>query len=253
MNLLLDTTIQIDRITGSKERKRAVEEILKDNRLFCSTYVLGEYYANLVNDFVTLYGLFMIDKNIAETGKRINERIFGRSQARVAKVFFNILELCDGNIEEIEDEFSLYLDVLQDEFYLNIEEIIDTTKCARADRKVFYEEGVPVLQAVKCTKEKEVCGICPFWRSSQKEIDKIIEKGEIDKKIQNILNSARENEREYLGRNCLTLGDTIISLEALKDGRELGVCSSNKKDFQPICSALGVELVVPDYSWKGHT
>ena len=42
MNLLLDTTIQIDRITGSKERKKAVEEILKDNRLFCSTYVLGE-------------------------------------------------------------------------------------------------------------------------------------------------------------------------------------------------------------------
>lgn len=51
----------------------------------------------------------------------------------------------------------------------------------------------------------------------------------------------------------MTLGDTIISLEALKDKRELGICSSNRKDFQPICDAIGVELVVPDYSWKQHT
>ena len=26
-----------------------------------------------------------------------------------------------------------------------------------------------------------------------------------------------------------------------------------KKDFEPICDAIGVELVVPDYSWKKQT
>ncbi|MCM1252696.1 MAG: hypothetical protein NC321_07725 [Clostridium sp.] len=251
MNLLLDTTIQIDRMMGAKERKKAVEKVLKDNTLFCSTYVLGEYYSTLVNDFVTLYALFMVDKNVNETGKKINECIFGRSQARMYKLYFNILEICDNNIEEIEDAFSLYVDLIQDAFYDDIEnKLIDITKCARANREITYEGKVPTLPQVSCTKEKNICNICPFWKDCQCEIDKIMEQNGVDKKIIDILKRAKENEKEYRGRNCMTLGDTIISLEALKDKHEMAVCSSNKKDFQPICEAIGVDLVVPDYSHK---
>lgn len=105
MNLLLDTTIQIDRATGSKQRKKEIGEVLKGNKLYCSTYVLGEY--------------------------------------------------CN-------------------------------------------------------TKD----------------------------------------EKAYRGNNCKTLGDTIISLETLKSEWKLGVCTSNKKDFEPICEAVGLELVTPDYSRK---
>lgn len=197
MNLLLDTTIQIDRIIGSKERKAAVEEVLKNNNLFCSTYVLGEYYNNLVNDFVTLYGLFMLDKDIDETGKRISERVFGRSQSRISKLYFHILQLCDRDIEEIEDTFSLCLDLIQDAFYFGIEEVINTTECAKADRKVNYEDDVPVLNPVHCTKEKKICNICFFWKACQQEIAKVVEQKQIDKRIKNILNCAKENEKEY--------------------------------------------------------
>lgn len=250
MNILLDTTMQIDRITGSRERKEAIEEILRGNDLFCSTYVLGEYYKNLVNDFVTLYGLFLIDKNITETGKRINERVFGRSQSRVAKIFFNILELCDSNIEEIDDTFSLYVDLIQDQFYYGIKELLNTTKCVRSNRKIEYEDGIPILQPVQCTKEKEICSICPFWRDCEKEVEQILEKNEVDNKIKEILCIAKNSEKEYRGNNCMTLGDTIISLEALKAKQHMAVCTSNKKDFRPICDAIGVEMVSPDYSWK---
>lgn len=168
MNLLLDTTIQIDRITGSKERKNAVNKVLKDNKLFCSKYVLGEYYSNIVNNLITLYNLFLIDKDIGETGKRINERVFGRDQARVAKLYANILTMCEFDIEEVENTFLLYIDLIQDEFYLDLEEMIDITNCPRAEAKVIFED----------------------------------------------------------------------------------ICSSNKKDFQPICNAIGLELISPDYSWK---
>ena len=61
------------------------------------------------------------------------------------------------------------------------------------------------------------------------------------------------NEKDYQGKNCWTLGDVIISIEALKGLESPRVCSSNKKDFQPICEAIGVELVAPDYSWKRCT
>lgn len=250
MDILLDTTIQIDRITGSKDRKSAIEKVLRGNNLFCSTYVLGEYYESLIKDFITLYGLFLIEKNISETGKKISEQIFGRSQSRVSKIFFNIIGLCDMDIDEIEDMFSLYTDLLQDLFHQGIQELLDITKCARADRIIKYEDGIPIFPQVHCTKKKEICGICPFWKNCQKAIEQILEKDGVDDKIKKILSNAKNNEKEYRGKNCLTLGDTIISLEALIAEQNMAVCTSNKNDFTPICDAIGVEIVSPDYSWK---
>lgn len=253
MNLLLDTTIQIDRITGSKDRKKAIEKALGDNRLFCSTYVLGEYTANIVTDFVTLYQLFLLNnKDIGETGKRISETVFGRSQGRVSKLYANILSMCEFDAEEVEDTFLLYMDLIQDEFFINVEEVINTTACARADRKVVFEDGIPCLPQISCTRDKEICGICGFWKQASDEAGKLLEASVINDKIKEILKSAKSDEKKYRGKNCMTLGDTIISLEACKDDRELAVCSSNKKDFAPICNVLGVELVSPDYSWKNR-
>ena len=250
MDLFLYTTIQIDRVTGSKKRKEEVEKVLKDNDLYCSAYVLGEYYATVVSDLVTLYGLFLLDKDIGETGKRITEMVFGRSQTRAAKLYANILSVCKFNVDEVEDTFLLYMDLIQDEFYRNLEEVKDRTKCARAKRRIIYEDGVPVLPDVKCRKDEKVCSICEFWQEAGREIGQITESEEIDEKIVKILCTAKVDEREYRGNNCRTLGDTVISVEAKNSGTGLKMCSSNKKDFQPLCNAIGLELVVPDYSWK---
>lgn len=43
MDILLDTTIQIDRITGTKQRQKAIKDVLADRKVYSSTYVLGEY------------------------------------------------------------------------------------------------------------------------------------------------------------------------------------------------------------------
>ena len=59
MKALLDTTIQIDRIFGSDRRIARINEVLKGKQLISSTYVLGEYYKNIVNDFVTLYKILV--------------------------------------------------------------------------------------------------------------------------------------------------------------------------------------------------
>lgn len=250
MNLLLDTTIQIDRITGSKERKSAVAAILKDHTLYCSTYVKGEFYSNLVNDLVTLFGLFLLDRDIGETGKRISERVFGRSQARIAKLYANLLEMCNYNVDEVEDSFYLYMDIIQDEFLADIEKWIDYTKCPRAQRKVRYEDGIPYLSSVHCTKTNQICEICQFWKKSGQQVGQIIKKHLVDDKILEILKKAAKDESMYRGRNCMALGDVVIALEAAHCEEKTGVCSSNRKDFQPICESIGVALSVPDYSWK---
>lgn len=250
MDLLLDTTIQIDRIIGSKERKEAIQKVLKGNKLYCSTFVLGEYYSNIVNDLVTLYGLFLMNKDMGETGKLITERVFGRRQGRVSKLYANILSMCNFDVSEVEDTFQLYIDLIQDEFFLNLEEVLDKTKCVRAKRKIEYEDDVPVLSDVTCRKCEEVCDVCLLWREAKSEIEQIISSKEIDERIVNLLYTAKENEQEYRGNNCKTLGDMVIAIEARKSGYELRICSSNRKDFQPICDAVGMELTAPDYSWK---
>lgn len=250
MNLLLDTTIQIDRITGSKKRQKAVMDTLKDHRLFCSTYVKGEYYSNIINDLVTLFSLFLIDKDAGETGKRITERVFGRSQARVSKLYANILAMCGFNVDEIEDTFYLYIDLIQEDFLEDIEMILDNTKCARAKRQVKYEDGIPYLTVVSCTKDKKICEVCHLWHQSKEQVDKLVKEKIVDDKILDILIAAKNNEENYKGRNCMALGDLVISLEALNYVETMGVCSSNRKDFQPVCDALGIDLAVPDYSYK---
>jgi len=49
MNLLLDTTIHIDRLLGTKERKESINKVLINNELYSSSYVYGEYLNNIVN------------------------------------------------------------------------------------------------------------------------------------------------------------------------------------------------------------
>lgn len=175
MDLLLDTTIQIDRITGTRERQSAVKEKLRGNELFCSTYVLGEYYSNIVNDLVTLYGLFLMDEDPAETMKRITERVFGRSQSRAIKLFANILSICDSDAEQIKDTFLLYMDLIQDEFYADVKEMLDTTQCARANRKIEYEEGVPFYPPSAARREIKSAKYALFGktrRQKQKNLSK---------------------------------------------------------------------------------
>ena len=248
MDILLDTTIQIDRITGTKQRQKAIKDVLADRKVYSSTYVLGEYYATVVSDLVTLYALFLQDKDIGETGKRITEQVFARSQSRVSKLYANILAMCEFDVEEVEDTFQLYMDLIQDEFFLNLEGMLDGTKCVRGSRKIEYEDNIPFLPEARCRKSEKICDICPFWERARQEAEKLMASEEIDGKIRGILHSAKDNEQEYRGNNCKTLGDTVISLEAKKSRHALGICSSNKKDFQPICDAIGVELAVPDYS-----
>lgn len=112
MKALLDTTIQIDRIFGSDMRIGRINQILNGKELISTTYVLGECYKNIVNDFVTLYNIFLQENSIVQTGCRITENIFGRKQGRMFKLFNNIASNCDYDIELIKDNLDNYLNLL---------------------------------------------------------------------------------------------------------------------------------------------
>ena len=70
MKSLIETTIQINRICKSK-KKAAINEFIRKNECYCSTYVLGEFKANIVNDFLTLYGIVRTENNLAEVQENV--------------------------------------------------------------------------------------------------------------------------------------------------------------------------------------
>ena len=53
--LFLETTIQIQKDFGTKERRRNIKKELQGKRLLTSTYVMMEYLRTIVADAVYLY------------------------------------------------------------------------------------------------------------------------------------------------------------------------------------------------------
>lgn len=189
------------------------------------------------------------DYDINETGKRISERVFHRSQARVNKLYWNVIALCDNDKDLVADYLDDFVEMLMDDFFVDIQQpLLDNTKCARAHRKVNYEEGIPVLSKCSCTKKNNQCDICEFWKKRTEEADKLQE-SLIDEHLKDILASGKNSPEEYKGNNCKDLGDAIVVLESKTLREEFGVCSSNKKDFKVICECLDVNLLSPDYSF----
>ena len=249
MNLLLDTTIQIDRFLSSKERKEAINDVLKDNTLYSSTYVLGEYY-NLINDFLTLYSLFIRDKDIAETGRHITEKTFGRSQSRVQKLYSNIIGWCEYDVNLIIDSLDNFLVQIVNVFTYKLEmPLINCTYCARAKQEINYDEEVPMLKKVRCRKNTDVCKICNFWNIRKEELDNLLTVN-TNQKFMDILHMGKNKIEEFKGDNCKAIGDVIICLETKELENDTAVCSSNKKDFKPICDCLKIELKSPNYREK---
>lgn len=65
MKALIETTIQINRIFRSKKRE-TINEFMRENECYCSTYVLGEFKANMVHDFLTVYGIVRAENNFTD-------------------------------------------------------------------------------------------------------------------------------------------------------------------------------------------
>ncbi len=247
MKVVLDTTIQIDRIFGSNKRLKRIDEVLRGNELISTTYVLGEYFYNIVNDYVTLYNIFLQENDIEQTGCRITEKVFGRSQGRMFKLFNNLAANCDYDLELIKDNLDNYLHIIIERFYDELVEVLNETECNKAKAFVTYEDGIPKLENIFCSKKEEQCQICEFWKKRKEKLELLLENEKYDDSLKDIIRKSLLKAENFKGRNCQKLGDTVIVSEAAGK-EEMAVCSSNRQDFEPICESMGIKLISPDYS-----
>ncbi len=248
MDILLDTTIQIDKILSSKKRKKVIRDCLQGKECYSSTYVLGEFYKNIVNDFLTMYSIIDQSDDLNEAERRCNEKAFARSQSRVHKLFIDLRGLSQNNIGIMKEMIDGYIDLLIEGFYTGINrELVNGTKCKKASARIVYKEGVPVLEGISCRATDRQCGICEFWKSNKDAIGDLSCATNLKNKVSVLLKGIKSGKMNVKGNKCMDLGDAVVAMEAKSLMTDKAVCSSNKSDFEPICSLFGVSLISPDY------
>lgn len=163
MNILLDTTIQINRLFKPKDRE-IIKHIIDHNDCYCSTYVLGEFKANIVRDFVTLHSIMQIEENLTEVYQRIAEVYSARQKTRLLYIVNDLARLYDEDFDLIKEHLEIYPKKLLRRFYYGVnKKVLDKTKCARANAVLEFEDGAVRLKGISCNKRNTQCEIKNFW------------------------------------------------------------------------------------------
>ncbi len=242
MDILLDTTVQIERIFKQK-RKRAIEKIISDNNCGSSTYVLGEFKNNIVKDFVTLYNIMQIEKDLAGVRDKINDDVFSdRSFKRVYYIFNDLCKMYQDDYDLIKEELRTYPERLERRFSYGLKSpLLNETDCHRAKARIEFADSKADIPGVNCSKKDDFCASCEFWEKYKEYIVGLEDESGLQDKMKTALVKLRDGQETLKGRVCKNLGDCIISLEALQT-TDKKVCTTNIGDFKPICDYIGVKL-----------
>lgn len=241
MDILLDTTIQIERIF-KRSKRVAIEDMMSHNDCGSSTYVLGEFKSNMVKDFVTLYNIMQIENNLAGVRDNINDTVFHRSFQRVYYVFNDLCKMYNDDYDLIKEELRTYPKRLERRFSYGFRNpLLNETNCHRAKAQVQFVDGKAIIPDVKCTKEDDFCNSCIFWDTYKKYVAGLENEVGLPQKMKSALQKIVQEGQPLKGNICKSLGDCIISLEALQTTKKM-VCTTNIDDFEPICDYIGIEI-----------
>lgn len=241
MEILLDTTVQIERIFKRK-RKLKIEQIISENDCGSSTFVLGEYKSNMVKDFVTLYNIMQIEDTISGVRENINDTVFNRSYERVYYIFNDLCKMYNEDYTLIREELRTYAKRLEARFKYGLKSgLFNETDCHRAKAKIIYQENNASIPGTSCKKSDDFCKSCEFFAKHRAIIEELQKESNLQEKMKKALDKIVNSETDLKGNICRSLGDCIISLEALETS-EKKICTTNVEDFQPICDHIGVDI-----------
>lgn len=244
MKALIETTIQINRIFKSRIKSK-INEFMRENECYSSTYVLGEFKANMINDLLTVYAIFRTENNFADVCERIAD-VYGssRKKSRWLLLLASLQRDYGEDYALIKEQLEVYPDLLLHRFMRGIEpELLNPTNCARAKAELDRENMTWKGAGIRCRKDCNQCGIAQFWEKNKELVHGLEMADDIPDKMLTPLRRFNEDGEIPKGNACKSLGDCIIALESLE--LENGcVVTSNEADYLPICQEIGAQAVV---------
>lgn len=243
MKLFLDTSIQIDKWLGHQNHKDAINRVLMGSSgNTTSKYVLGEYKRSIGRDLATFKDLLESSPNVEEALRRLHIFSSRKGSRFINLIFPAIIEELkikdDTSIEAVLERVSHLLEIeLEDFFWLDIDEdkFVNSPYCADAD------PPPPANDKISCPTNASVpCDIEDFWGKSNCEFlalaDNLPSKPKEIRERKSLIKQILQNIKKKHGENCLKLADAIIATQC-PEGYQ--VFTTNMKDFEPICQALG--------------
>lgn len=256
--LFLDTTIQIERVVSSTQRRAQLQETLANYRLITSTYVLGEFLRTLVKDAVQLHHRIEqythLDEVITNLGQHPNKREASRMMLlletllRAERTTPTPAVAAQMRVQVQERLARSVKFALVDHFLFGIDELLDSTQCGLARERPTVAASANAAffhlrsQCIRAVRECDLAERIETWRPqleaiaaglAQESDPILVRMGQLARQIIDDPIVAR-------GRNCTWyLGDLVIALELPAD---VPLYTTNRRHFAPLLALLGKKL-----------
>lgn len=261
--LFLDTTIQIERVVGSRTRQAALHSELADYRLITSTYVLGEYLRTIVKDAVQLHRLIAQNIYLDDAMTQIAQHLNKREASRMLLILGALLRICGQHDEKLDpaarndllDRLSRYIEIsLPNRFMLGIAELLDDTHCGLAGERpvacqILSAPDSSYRLRCQCVRHVRECNLAELLRDRWSAEIKMLAQGLAGKadpalaRMGRLAGEILADPTLARGRNCTRyLGDMIIALELPQD---VALYTTNRRHFALLLAILGKKLHTP--------
>lgn len=246
--VFLDTTIQIERVTGPVKRQAEIAHALTGAQVLTSTYVLGEYLRTLVQDALVLYNLVLTTEELFDVETQIAHLLNKRSASRCLLLWATFHRSGIYERAKLLRTLRLYLEYgLVNRFMAGVDEVLNTTACGLApERPVPY--GQTYQLRTQCTRRVLECDLITRLREQQSVL-RILAEGLKDHpeaalaRIADLYTQILTDPDIARGRNCTWyLGDLIIALEMPANAV---LYTTNQRHSAPLCTLLGKQLYHP--------
>lgn len=261
--VLLDTSIQIDRIkTGA--RRRRIDELLSGFQFRFSTDIsLLEFKATVIEQCVTIHAELRRKQKFTSVRDALIEKNHRQVSLR-AHIFNNIINVFGGSSFEVAPDADRRLAEkarlsledaiprLYKEFRTGVDSVLTVgVSCDRAreqpvKKRVAFDTNLP-----RCRRGKnKSCTIEAFIRKSAPKIAAVLDQqaGESEqlKKTQSLFNDVIANQQRELSHSeCRSAGDALIILQGCEHATH--AASTNAREWAPLASATGVKFLQVTY------